>query len=187
MSPVINGIPFRSFKPSSNAKQSAVLVLIAGNGIDANLVLTLRSSNLKNHGNQISFPGGRIENSETKIEAALRETYEEIGLEETGITIVGELSPLYVPPSESIIYPVVGFINEEPANFIINHDEVEEVFKSPIASFLDDSKKAVETWKFNGTDVDVPLWNIHSTTPLWGATAMILSELIVILEPYFNC
>lgn len=186
MSPSVNGIPFRSFKPNSNAKQNAVLVLLSGNDINTKIILTLRSSKLKNHSNQISFPGGRIESNETKIQAALRETNEEIGLDKSAISIIGELSPLYVPPSDSIIYPIVGYIHKLPTNFMLNPEEVEEAFLTPITHLFNHSKKLVETWNFNGTDVDVPLWTIHSHTPLWGATAMILSELIVILEPYFN-
>lgn len=182
MSPKIEELPYRSFTPSEKSKKSSVLLLLVGNDFDGlKILFTLRSSNVQHHKNQLSFPGGHCEESENIINTALREAEEEIGIEPSRIKILGKLTPLYVPPSETVVYPVVGY-SEKVDFFKINRDEVEEVILKDLNFFLDDSTKIVERWQWNKEFIDVPLWRIHPSVPLWGATAMIMSEFIDIAK-----
>jgi 8-oxo-dGTP pyrophosphatase MutT (NUDIX family) len=183
MAPLIGNEPYRNFTPSMYAEPSSVMVLLIPDELENefSVLLTLRSSNLNSHKGQISFPGGRAEYNENPIEAALRETWEEIGIEAKDIRIVGKLSELYVPPSNAIITPVVGFINSLPP-LKINSDEVETAFLFGLSSLKSSIKRAI--WNFKGKDVDVPFWDVGQKTPLWGATAMILTELLIFIQEF---
>ena len=168
----------RQYTSNSNAKQSSVLILLNQNiNSSYDIIFTLRSSKLKNHSGQISFPGGRNEINETPLETAKRETYEEIGLKYNDYQILTELSQLYVPPSNSIINPVVAY-TEKNLNFYTNPDEVEEVIIRDFQLFLDNSNLKYSKKLFTGQKFELPYWDINYKTPLWGATAIILQELI---------
>ena len=116
-----------------------------------------------------------MEQSETPLAAAIRETKEEVGIEANNI--IGQLSNLYVPPSKTNITPFIAFTEKVP-DLNINKDEVEEAFFYPIDFFLNEENIIIEKWNLHNQIVDVPLWKIHKSTALWGATAMILSEFI---------
>lgn len=184
MAPVIGDKYFRKFKPKTEAKNSAVLALFTYFDLNVEILFTLRSQNISHRG-QISFPGGRTENNETPEQTALRETYEETGISEEIIHILGKSSVLYVPPSNSIITPVIGLLKEKP-KIIINPDEVQEVFFVPFKNFLTDKYLKMETKNFDGFKVDVPFWDVHHSTPLWGATAMMLIELVELFKEFEN-
>lgn len=163
-----------------DARQSAVLVLLHNCCGSPALLLTLRSDRLKSHRGQISFPGGRIEAGETAEAAALRETAEEIGIA-APITILGQLSMLYVPPSNSLITPIVGVLRDIPA-LTLQADEVDEAFNLKLGGLLlPDAIKPARPMK-GSTLAEAPYWDAHPTTPLWGATAMIISELLALYE-----
>lgn len=187
MAPILGDNYFRSFSPASNSKNSAVLVLLITNTSieQIEVLLTLRSSNLNNHSGQICFPGGKSETGESFYQTALREANEEIGIDKNEINIIGELSELYVPPSNSTIHPVLAYTNHRPAT-INNEAEVEEVFFVELNSFINSKYYRLEQWKFDNYNVDVPLWNIHHSTPLWGATAMVLAELLDLYQEYLD-
>ncbi len=182
MSPVAGKDYFRTFEPSETAQKSAVLALLSKQGNTLQLVFTLRSNNIS-HSGQISFPGGKYEDFETAEMTALRETREEIGISTDNIILLGRLSGLFVPPSDTIITPVVGY-TENISGINLNNNEVEEVFFVPFDKFIGEQNKKNEVWDFNGIDVKVPFWDIHPTTPLWGATAMILMELITLYDEF---
>ena len=182
MAPDFNGQPFRSFDPKNNSKKSSVLIpLCKTQDKILNILFTLRSTDLNSHSGQISFPGGRCEPGETKVQAALRETYEEIGISENHIEIIGELSELFVPPSNTIIYPYIGYIDKNN-ELILNKYEVEEAFFIPLDFFMNKNNVVIEEWDFQGRKVNVPFWNVGKKVPLWGASAMILMELVQILN-----
>ncbi len=184
MMPGLEKMPDRTIPLKKTIKKSAVLLLLYPNGNGLNILLTLRSRNLASHSGQISFPGGHLEKGEGVVQAALREAWEEIGLESGKVTVVGNLSDLYVPPSNFVITPVVGFSPEKPHCFIHSRDEVEEIIDLPLETFTNGTHYGVEKWNFKGMELDVPVWRIHSLTPLWGATSMILKELLVLWEEY---
>ncbi len=180
---MLEGEPYRPFEVDPNAKRSAVLVLLLDTHDieESEVLLTLRSSNLHFHKGQISFPGGRCEQEETPEDTALREAAEETDLNSHSVKILGRLSELYIPPSNSVVTPVVGIIAQKP--FLSpNETEVEEIFWLPLKKIIDLQTIRRETWTFGSQRVDVPFWNIGKPAPLWGATAMILSELLALFE-----
>lgn len=185
LAPHINGENFRTFTPSPNAYNSAVLILLRESMGNLQLLFTLRSSNIKSHRGQISFPGGRVEDGESYIDTALRETKEEIGIQPEKIEVLKQLSTLYVPLSNALIHPFVGILTAD-CKFILNHQEVEDAFWVDFNFFLDENNIEIEKWDFNGKYVDVPLWKIHPKQVLWGATAMLLSEFIDIYKDIIN-
>ena len=183
MSPKRNGVPFRPVKTPSSARSSAVLLLINKSPFDNEykILLTLRSSSLRSHSGQISFPGGKMDDGETPIQTAIRETEEETGIIVKQNDIIGSISNLFVPHSNSAIHPIVALTNSE-YNLNINPDEVEEAWFEPISSLTNTNNIKEEIWELSGFDTEVPFWDIHHSTPLWGATAVILSEFMDIIE-----
>lgn len=170
-------------------RKSAVLLLLQSshtNGRamspdDITIILTLRREDLKHHGGQISFPGGRIESGETIAQAALREAEEEIGIAPQTVTLLGSLTPLYVPVSNNYIFPLVGYI-PPGISFLHQEEEVAEIFATPIIHLLDTDAIKRQTRVIQGYEIDMPYWDIHPTTPLWGATAMIISEFLALFD-----
>ena len=173
------------FKPDypedEDYRNSSVLVPIITWKEELEVILTLRTSGIK-HGGQLSFPGGGKEGDETIEETALRETREEIGLVEDHVSIAGLLSPLYVNHSKNMVTPVVGFIAEEQ-QFTPNPNEVDEVFTVPLSELLESKNHIREEWDLKDTKYTVPFWDIHHV-PLWGATAMMMSELVELYKEF---
>lgn len=198
MAPTSRYENIKNFKPKDNYKQASVLALLVENtNIDNNstsVLITERSANLNSHSGQLSFPGGRREPNETELEAALRETEEEIGLLRNNIEIIGQLSELYAPPSNSVIIPFVGFLNHEyeeekfHSNLILSQQEVEKAFFVDLDYLINPLNLKKEIWNLMGKEIEVPFWDISTITttkvPLWGATAIMLKELLVIYEDY---
>ena len=182
MAPKIGEKFFRDFKPTSYAKSSAVLALFTNFDTNIEIMFTLRSENIS-HSGQISFPGGRMESDETPEQTALRETYEETGITSDIIQIIGRGSVLYVPPSNSIITPVIGLLNKEP-ELILNPDEVQEIFFVPFSHFITQQTIKMQTKNFDGHNVELPYWDVHHSTPLWGATAMMLMEIVELYKEF---
>lgn len=182
MAPSINGQLIRGFDAPKNAKLSSVLLLLVPehDKSELSILFTLRSNNLNSHSGQISFPGGRKEKNETLVETALRETREEIGIDTSDIQILGKLSTLYVPPSNAIINPFVAYLDYFPETKP-NQNEVVEVFYVPLNYFLG-TEYEKQVWNYQGNKMNVPLWNVHNSTPLWGATAMILMEFLTLFK-----
>jgi len=186
MTPQLKGAKLKYKTPSNNAKKSAVMLLIYENNDNQfEVLLTLRSSKLRSHSGQISFPGGRADDGETVIQTALRETFEEVGIRQENITVVENLSQIYLPPSNSLITPVVGILDSVP-NLILSEDEVEEAFFVRLNKLLFEDCFAVEEREMNGMILTMPCWNIHPNIPLWGATAIILRELLDIYEDFIQ-
>ena len=173
----------RRMDAPDEAHVSSVLILIFPNeASQLSLLLTLRSQDI-NHGGQISLPGGRAESGETPVETALREAREEIGITAGEVEIAGNLSDLYVAYSNNRVTPVVGFL-DTPPELNINHDEVKEAFTVALDSLLDDENLIIENWTLRDkATYKVPYWDVHQV-PLWGATAMILSELLELYREF---
>lgn len=178
----VDGGEIRDMNPPPEVNQSSVLVLLFPNEDgELELILTLRSNDI-DHGGQISFPGGRAEEEESPVETALREAEEEIGIEPGKVTIIGTLSDLYVSHSKNLVIPVVGFLQSRP-DFKINPLEVEEVFAVELDSLLHKKNLAVEDWNLHTYTYKVPYWDVHRV-PLWGATAMMLNELLELVREF---
>ncbi|MBK9248419.1 MAG: CoA pyrophosphatase [Ignavibacteria bacterium] len=186
MMPEVKGLKYHPLKaPPDHAKPSAILCLLTPSiSGTIEIMLTLRSDSLTTHKGQISFPGGRSEKGELPHETALRETFEEVGLSPDDISVLGSLTQLYVPPSNSLIYPIIGFSANRPSNLTLQTNEVQEVFYTEIPFFLDHQNVKIGEWDRGGTTVLAPYWDIHPLSKLWGATAMILSEVCALYEEY---
>jgi 8-oxo-dGTP pyrophosphatase MutT (NUDIX family) len=169
-----------SNKPRPNSKRSAVLLLIKEN---KDVLFTLRSSKLRKHSGQISFPGGRQDPNETDEETALRETEEEVGIPPSNIEVLGTLSHLYVPPSDSVIQPVVARLNK-PSPIKVNPDEVDEAFFVNLNKFDGEDKLKVKNTEYKGKPFSYPYWDVHHKVPLWGATAIIMSEFMHLVDEF---
>jgi 8-oxo-dGTP pyrophosphatase MutT (NUDIX family) len=159
--------------------KAGVLVLLYLLQDRLHLVLTRRTEGVDYHKGQISFPGGRQEKGETLEQTAKREAQEELNIDPHSIRLLGRLTPLYIPPSNYCIYPVVA-ISECRPDFRPFRLEVAEVLEIPLDHFLDSRTIQREMRVLRGTEVEVPFY-AFGKHKIWGATAMVLAELLEIL------
>jgi len=167
------------------AREAGVLVLVYPTTSGEHFPLIVRTSHNANdkHRGQISLPGGKRERSDGSIEeTALREAEEEVGVDAGKVTVLGRLSTLYIPVSNFNVYPTVGFIEEIP-NWVPQRSEVDRIIEAPL-----DRLHAVDVVQYTempfGDKVklrNVPYFDIGGEV-VWGATAMILSELRQVLN-----
>lgn len=161
------------------ATPCSVLLILQNKNTIPHILLTLRSSSLRNHTNQISFPGGKLNDLETPEDGALRETKEEIGLEPNELTVIGRLSSLFMIQTNMSIVPILSIFPEhKKASFSINKYEVDEAFWVSLNDLVKHDAIQYEKRTLQLGEFNIPYWNVHHQVPLWGATAMILSELI---------
>lgn len=160
--------------------RAGVLVLLYPWNKNLHLALTRRTEQVRYHQAQISFPGGRQEPGEDLVQTALRETFEELGIPLGSPTPLGSLTPLYIPPSNTCIHPVVASLSERP-EFVRSPEEVEEVIEVPLVHLRDPMNVHEEIWTIRGIPVRVPFY-LFKGNKIWGATAMVLAELLELLD-----
>jgi len=157
-----------------NSIPAAVLILLYLADNEIYFFLTKRTDDLKHHKGQISLPGGTQEGNEKLIDTALRETQEEIGINKTSISIIGTITPLFVPVTGFMIYPFIGYslnkLNPKP-----DPVEVAKIFSVNISDLLNKENRTTEQRNIRGYDVQVPYFKLNDYQ-VWGATSMILSE-----------
>lgn len=163
----------------ASCAKAGVLVLLYPWNDNLCLVLTKRTEEVRHHQAQISFPGGRQETGEDLVQTALRETDEELGVRPDSPRLLGMLTPLYIPPSNTCIHPVVAFLPERP-EFVLSPKEVEEVIEVPLVHLRDPINLHEEVWTIRGIPVRVPFF-LFEGNKIWGATAMVLAELLELL------
>jgi len=164
-----------------NARQAAVLILFYALNNEPHLVFMQRNAYPGVHSNQISFPGGKYElHDQNLIATALRESYEELRILTQQVNVLGKLSKIYIPPSNFVVEPVVGFTSKRP-DFVAHELEVAEVIEIPFAKFV--SKQSIQTVSVQSGEKkhDVPAYVIDGKV-IWGATAMMLSELVCLMD-----
>ena len=161
--------------------KAGVLILLYAWDDRLFLALTRRTSKVAHHQAQISFPGGQMDENESSVAAAIREAREEVGIRPESLRVLGELTPLYIPPSNYCIYPIVAVAQRRP-DFRPFPEEVEEVIEVPLDHLLDPENIRREIWPMRGTDVSVPFYQFAGHK-IWGATAMVLAELMELLRP----
>ncbi|MBO6577158.1 MAG: CoA pyrophosphatase [Rhodothermales bacterium] len=159
-------------------REAGVLALLHASEGGPCVVLIERPGHLKKHAGQVAFPGGRREGEESRRDAALRETWEEIGVRPETIAPLGALTPLFVPPSGFCVYPFVGWIEALPP-LRLEPGEVASAFSVPLARFVDGPRELVDMPRLSR---QVPAFR-HDEYVIWGATAMMLAELAAVAEP----
>jgi len=174
--------PDRIFTPMIEASslKAGVMLLLYLRQDEPHIILIRRTSTVLRHKDQIGFPGGQLEAGEDAVQAALRETGEEIGVAPDRIDVVGSLTPLFIPPSNFCIYPVVGTA-EGPLVFTPEQSEVAEIIEVPLARLLDPACARREDWTLGGRTVEVPFYEF-GPHKIWGATAMVLAEFLALLR-----
>jgi 8-oxo-dGTP pyrophosphatase MutT (NUDIX family) len=160
-----------------NPRKSAVMMLFYPKQGKAHLVLIKRNAYPGVHSSQISFPGGKAEPEDKDLaETAIRETYEEIGVLPEDIDVVMPFSEIYIPPSNFLVFPYLG-VSETELTFNPNADEVDAIIELPLAVFLDDSIITSSLMQTSySQSIMVPAFKFEEHI-VWGATAMIMSEL----------
>ncbi|MGB2908510.1 MAG: CoA pyrophosphatase [Candidatus Aminicenantaceae bacterium] len=164
----------------SSSLPAGVLVLLYPRRSKLRVLLTRRTADLLHHQAQISFPGGQQEPGEDLQLTAAREAQEEVGIDPQDFRILGRLTPLFIPPSNYCIYPTLAYAYERP-EFRPNEKEVAEVLEVPFEHLADPANFKQEMWKHRGRDVCVPFFSYRGHK-IWGATAMVLAELMEIIE-----
>ncbi len=148
---------------------------------EPNLVLTRRCENLNKHAGQISLPGGRQDDGECLETTALRETFEEIGVAPEQVELLGQLNPVYIPPSDFTVTPFVGWLDHR-TDFVPSDLEVAEIIEVPLQKLLRPETLVIGPVRTaNGSVLNVPYYQIDRHQ-VWGATAIILAEFIERLE-----
>ncbi|MEO0469326.1 MAG: CoA pyrophosphatase [Bacteroidota bacterium] len=173
----------RIVKIPDNARLSAVLLLLYPQDGQWFMPLMRRSQDGRVHGGQISFPGGRREKSDPDFTfTALREAEEEMAIPAAEVEVLGDLSQIYIPPSNSVVHPRLGFLPQRP-DFVPHPVEVDEIIEIDIAQMLDDSRQGRhEVDVFAGNMINAPGYTFDEDLLVWGGTAMILAEFAQLLQ-----
>lgn len=165
------------------AKHAGVLSLFyPDEDMETKFVLILRKTYKGVHSAQVAFPGGKLEAQDASLrDTALRETFEEVGVPIDTVQIVRSISQVYIPPSNFYVQPFIGFTQTRP-EFIKQDDEVEALIEIDLEHFLDEqsliSKKVKTSYSI---EVEVPAFKLNDYV-VWGATAMMLSEIKDLLK-----
>lgn len=162
------------------ARHGAVLLLLYEKNGEIYFPLIQRPEYDGVHGGQISLPGGKVENGDPSLaHTAMRETEEEIGVRATDVEILGKLSDLYIWVSHFHVHPFVGIIKHRPA-FVPDPHEVAQLIETPLSIITDTSNRTQFLFKRGEFSLEAPCFDVQGK-PVWGATAMILSEFCEIL------
>ena len=167
---------------TKNPKTAAVMMLFYPKNGETHLVLIVRNSYQGVHSAQIAFPGGKYEPRDQIFEnTALRETHEEIGIPPDSIEILKAFTRLYIPPSNFMVYPFFGICRDEIV-FVPDTSEVADIIELPLSVFIgDDILVSVNLTTSYAENIMVPAFKIEEHI-VWGATAMMLSELKEVLK-----
>ena len=166
-----------------HAKKAGVLALFYPDLKEkTRLVLILRKTYKGVHSAQIGFPGGKLEPQDQNLQmTAIRETYEEVGVKQDMVTVIKEMTQVYIPPSNFYVQPFIGISTQTP-NFKKQDEEVEDIVEVLLEHLLDETSvvtRSVAT-SYN-REVEVPAFNLNGHV-VWGATAMMLSEIKDLLK-----
>lgn len=166
----------------TNPRIAAVMILLYENDEgEIEFPVTLRHTYEGVHSNQFSLPGGSFEPEDINLSyTALRETVEELGVEEDNVEIIGQLTELYIPPSNFLVYPFIALHHGSP-EFFPDDGEVAEIVPINLEAFMAAQPVTFER-KFSEYLVDIPGYELGEDAYIWGATAMILSEFGALME-----
>ncbi len=180
-------IPYRFSKEeiqSFNPRKSAVLILIYFKNQLWHTVYVLRQLYEGVHSGQIGFPGGSYEPGDKDLEmTAIREVEEEIGIKKEHVFLIGSLTSLYIQPSGFLVYPFVAYYPLTP-RFYLQESEIQQVIEVPLVHLCKPENRGIKKIKLSiGKVADTPYYLLPGNHILWGATAMISSELTKIVCP----
>lgn len=164
-------------KENYNPKQSAVLILLFPEANSIKTILIQRGKYEGVHSGQIAFPGGQLDDSDVDLkQTALRETFEEVGIPSEAVSVVGCLTDVYITPSNFLVKPFIGIMNQKP-DFIIDSNEVANVIPVDLLGLNNkEIRKEKLILQSGGFKIKTPYYEIEGLT-VWGATAMMISEL----------
>ena len=166
-----------------SAKNSAVLILLYPDNRKLKTVFIKRSEYDGVHSGQISFPGGKYENSDKNFETtALREANEEIGVKPENIEIIGQLTDFYIPPSNFLVKVFVGYQLKTP-ELIPDQKEVQSIILADLDEFYKSNNQSEKEFYSTSRKIKInaPCYLVNGME-IWGATAMILTELLDVLK-----
>ncbi len=162
-------------RPAEFSSQAAVLMPIFERDGQPHFLLTRRTEEVQTHKGQISFPGGMRDGDETLVRTALRETFEEIGIEESCIDILGRFHD-YLSITDSLVAPFAGYI-EGPFTPRPQLTEVAEILYVPFQIFREPSRLRIERWNRKGLEMDVYFYS-YGPNEIWGLTARIIRDFL---------
>ena len=169
---------------STTAKNAAVMLLLYPDEKEILHLIYIKrpASPFDKHSGQVSFPGGKVELTDGSfVNASLRETEEEIGINAMDIDILGQLSPLYIYASNFYVEPIVAYLNYKP-QLILQKSEVDYDIRIKLQYLLQDSSKGLIDYEIrNMVFKNMPYYKLNDEI-LWGATAMITSEFLYIVK-----
>ena len=169
------------YKVPENARKGAVLILLYESEGKICFPLIIRPEYEGVHSGQVALPGGGFEPDDESLQnTALREAQEEIGIFKNDVTILGSLSSLYIPPSNFLVHPFIGMLTYKP-HFVPDETEVAGIIETDLETVMDERRISEKVIRLsNGTEIQTPYFNVDNQT-VWGATAMILSEVKSVL------
>ncbi len=164
----------------------AVMIAIYQHEGKLYLPMMLRPTKSRAHPGQISFPGGkREEQDQDLIETAIREMEEEVGVRVSRANVLGDLTPIYIPPSNSLVTPIVGFLEGKPS-YTPAPDEVEKVLDVKMEDLANPTNKRVKKVILtNGEYFEMPAYAVNEVF-IWGGTARMIMELNKLIEEFGN-
>jgi 8-oxo-dGTP pyrophosphatase MutT (NUDIX family) len=141
-----------------------------------------RTDTVEYHKGEVSFPGGAVDIGDKSLEyTALRETFEEVGIREEDIEILGQLDDMLTVTSRFIVHPFVGIV-PFPYAFTLNRREVDYLIEVPLQFFLDNAQPQFVTMDYEGESFETPAF-IYEDTIIWGATQRILDNFLGLIKP----
>ena len=165
------------------SRKAAVMALFYPDLKDTTmLILILRKTYKGVHSAQVGFPGGKLDPEDPSLEfAALRETFEEVGVPIKDIEVLKPLTKIYIPPSNFTVYPFLGVTYKTP-RFLKQDDEVEDLIEITLTDFINEAHVGTQRLMTSlEKEVEVPVFKLNGHT-VWGATAMMLSEIKDLLK-----
>ena len=166
----------------SDLISAAVLVPITDKDGRPHVVFTKKSNHVPHHKGQFSFPGGVVETRDaSRVEAALREAWEEIQLPAEAVEVLGLLDDTETRATAFIITPVVGIVTER-VEFVPDGREIERVIEVPLRTLRDPAIFRTELWERDGEEHQVHFYDVSVEDVIWGATARILKQFLDIVD-----
>jgi 8-oxo-dGTP pyrophosphatase MutT (NUDIX family) len=170
-------------EPKEDSIPASVLILLYPEKGNINTIFIQRPEYEGIHGGQISFPGGKREpDDKSPVATALREASEETGIIPGNIEILGTLTPLYIPVSNIIVTPVTGWSSTKP-DFTPLSSEVDFIIEADLSMFFNQSIIKTKPFLIRGEMIEIRYFDYEGHV-IWGATAMILNELLEIIRRF---